>query len=188
MNHSEKEISLLKGLANQKSEATKEIYRTHYPMIEHMVISNKGDQEDAADIFQETMIVLYKKAVDPSFQLHCQLKTFIYSVARRLWLKKLQNKFSKTFQLDDYENYTIVESEFDSHEKTDASYQMMEAAMAKIGEPCKSILEAYYIKNKNMQEIATAFHYTNADNAKTQKYKCMVRLKKLFFAAYNTRD
>ena len=35
-----------------------------------------------------------------------------------------------------------------------------------------------------MNEIAGSFGYTNADNAKTQKYKCLVRLKKLFFAQY----
>ena len=35
-----------------------------------------------------------------------------------------------------------------------------------------------------MQEIAAEFGYTNADNAKTQKYKCLLRLKKLFFAQY----
>jgi hypothetical protein len=34
-----------------------------------------------------------------------------------------------------------------------------------------------------MQEICTEFGYTNADNAKTQKYKCLTRLKKLFFTA-----
>ena len=61
---------------------------------------------------------------------------------------------------------------------------MMEAAMAKVGEPCKSLLEAYYIQKKHMIEIAADFGYTNADNAKTQKYKCLVRLKKLFFAQY----
>lgn len=61
---------------------------------------------------------------------------------------------------------------------------MMESAMNKIGEPCKSLLDAYYIQKKNMQEIATGFGYTNADNAKTQKYKCLMRLKKLFFAQY----
>jgi len=60
----------------------------------------------------------------------------------------------------------------------------MEAALAKVGEPCKSLLEAYYIHKKNMNEIAGSFGYTNADNAKTQKYKCLVRLKKLFFAQY----
>lgn len=35
-----------------------------------------------------------------------------------------------------------------------------------------------------MQELAKQFGYTNADNAKTQKYKCLLRLKKIFFAQY----
>jgi hypothetical protein len=60
----------------------------------------------------------------------------------------------------------------------------MEAAMYKIGEPCKSLLDAYYLQKKSMQDIATEFGYTNADNAKTQKYKCLLRLKKIFFVSY----
>jgi len=31
-----------------------------------------------------------------------------------------------------------------------------------------------------MVEIAGDFGYTNADNAKNQKYKCLMRLKKIF--------
>ena len=70
------------------------------------------------------------------------------------------------------------------HEKRQEEFTIMEAAMSKIGEPCKSLLEAYYVQKKQMQAIAADFGYTNADNAKTQKYKCLVRLKKLFFAQY----
>ena len=60
----------------------------------------------------------------------------------------------------------------------------MEESLAKVGEPCKTLLEEFYIHKKQMQEIAEMFGYTNADNAKTQKYKCLVRLKKLFFQQY----
>ncbi len=77
-----------------------------------------------------------------------------------------------------------VEEDIESHEKRNADFTLMENAMSKIGEPCKSLLEAYYIQKKQMQDIATVFGYTNADNAKTQKYKCLMRLKKLFFAQY----
>ena len=65
---------------------------------------------------------------------------------------------------------------------------LMENALQKIGEPCKSLLEAFYIEKKSMPEIADSFGYTNADNAKTQKYKCLVRLKKLFFAQDKNTD
>jgi hypothetical protein len=64
----------------------------------------------------------------------------------------------------------------------------MEHAMRNLGEPCKSLLEAFYIQKKPMLEIADDFGYTNADNAKNQKYKCLMRLKKLFFAQYNKEN
>ena len=61
---------------------------------------------------------------------------------------------------------------------------MMENAINHLGEPCKSLLEAYYLQKQNMQVIAANFGYTNADNAKNQKYKCLMRLKKIFFSQY----
>jgi DNA-directed RNA polymerase specialized sigma24 family protein len=62
---------------------------------------------------------------------------------------------------------------------------IMERALNSLGEPCKSLLESFYIEKKSMDEIASLFGYTNADNAKNQKYKCLMRLKKLFFSQYN---
>ena len=65
---------------------------------------------------------------------------------------------------------------------------MMDVAISKLGEPCKSLIEAFYLQKKNMQEIADDFGYTNADNAKNQKYKCLMRLKKIFFTHYKNGD
>jgi hypothetical protein len=61
----------------------------------------------------------------------------------------------------------------------------MDRALNSLGEPCKSLLEGYYLKKLDMNALAAEFGYTNADNAKNQKYKCLMRLKKLFFAQYN---
>lgn len=85
---------------------------------------------------------------------------------------------------DTQEEIVAVEDDLELHEKKQHSFQIMESAMTKLGEPCKSLIEAFYIHKKPMQEIAETFGYTNSDNAKTQKYKCLVRLKKLFFQQY----
>ncbi len=152
-------------------------------MIQHMVLNNSGTTDDAADIFQETMIVLFEKARSGNFELNCQLKTYIYSVSRRLWLKKLQLAQKQVVIMDEAETVG-VEEDLEVHEKRQQDFNLMEQALSRIGEPCKSLLEAYYVHKKQMTQIATEFGYTNADNAKTQKYKCLVRLKKLFFAQY----
>ena len=183
----ENDQSLLEGLANKDKHVIEVIYKTNYNVIQTLVLNNNGDINDAKDIFQEGMIVLYQKAISPDFKLNCLLKTYLYSVCRHLWLKKLQQKQRYSDHFDITGEIVHVEEDMDLHEKKNADFALMENAMGRIGEPCKSLLEAYYIQKKSMQEIAEKFGYTNADNAKTQKYKCLVRLKKLFFAQYKNR-
>ncbi len=180
----EKDKILLEGLAKNDKAAVEAIYKDNFNMVQSFILNNNGSTDDARDIFQEAMIVLYEKSRVANFSLHCQLKTYIYSVCRRLWLKRLQQLNRFTGQVESLEEVVPVEEELENHEKLNADFMMMEQAMSKIGEPCKSLLEAYYIQKKHMQEIAEGFGYTNADNAKTQKYKCLMRLKKLFFAQY----
>jgi RNA polymerase sigma factor (sigma-70 family) len=76
-----------------------------------------------------------------------------------------------------------VEDDLERQEEKDRQFAIMESALLQLGEPCKTIIEDYYMQSKSMQEICEKFGYTNADNAKTQKYKCLQRLKKLFFQA-----
>jgi len=180
----EQEKLLLEGLALNDRQAIETIYRDNYAVIQAFVLNNSGNADEARDLFQEAMIVLYEKAVSGSFELHSQLRTYLFSVCRRLWLKRLQQMNRYTGQVEMLEDTVPVEEEMEMHEKKNNDFLLMESAMAKIGEPCKSLLDAYYIQHKNMQEIAADFGYTNADNAKTQKYKCLMRLKKLFFAQY----
>ncbi len=184
MSNLEQEKQLLEALALNDGTVIEGIYRDNYPMIQAFILNNSGNSDEARDIFQEAMIIIYEKAVSGTFELNCLLKTYLYSVCRRLWLKRLQQLQRYSNLVENVEDTVTVEEDLETHEKHNADFIIMETAMSKMGEPCKSLLDAYYIQKKNMQEIATDFGYTNADNAKTQKYKCLVRLKKLFFAQY----
>lgn len=178
------EIALLEGLARNDRQAIQAIYKQHYNMVQSLIINNNGTADDARDIFQEAMIVLYEKAKSGSFELTSQLKTYIYSICRRLWLKRLQQQQKYVPELGLLEETIPVEEDLEVHEQKNEELLMMEKAMHSLGEPCKSLLEAYYLQKRSMTEIAGNFGYTNADNAKNQKYKCLMRLKKLFFSEF----
>jgi len=119
-----------------------------------------------------------------TFELNCLIKTYVYSVSRRLWLKRLHqmNRYAPAF--DGLQDTVPVDEEIEENERINNEFQVMEKAINSLGEPCKSLLEAYYLDKKNMQDIALSFGYTNADNAKNQKHKCLLRLKKILFAEY----
>jgi len=176
---------LLKGLAHNDSKAAETIYKDNFNMVLAFVLNNNGSYDEAKDIFQETMITLYEKAKTDSFVLTCQIKTYVYSVSRRLWLKRLQQIGKTAPGIENYEETVIVDDDLDLQERKNEEFRIMDRALNSLGEPCKTLLEAYYIQKKGMSEIATLFGYTNADNAKNQKYKCLMRLKKLFFTQYN---
>ena len=182
------EQALLKGLALNDSKAIETIYKDNFTMVQAFILQNNGSYDDARDIFQEAMIALYEKAQNESFVLTCQIKTYVYSICRRLWLKRLQQLGRYSNQVDSLDETVPVEEDLEIHEKRNAEFAIMDRAMNSLGEPCKSLLEGYYLKKMGMQELAAEFGYTNADNAKNQKYKCLMRLKKLFFSQYNIGD
>ena len=179
------EQALLKGLAQNDSRAVEALYKSHFSMIQHFVTNNNGSFDDARDIFQEAMITLYEKVQLDNFALTCQIKTYLFSICKNLWLKRLQQMGKYSTPLSAQEETISVEEDMDQFEKKDAAFAIMDRALNSLGEPCKSLLEGYYLNKKGMQELASQFGYTNADNAKNQKYKCLMRLKKLFFAQYN---
>jgi hypothetical protein len=101
-----------------------------------------------------------------------------------LWLKRLQQIGRTSPGIENYESIA-VEEDLEVHERRNAELGLWKGRWDSLGEPCKSLLEAFYIEKKSMDQIALTFGYTNADNAKNQKYKCLMRLKKLFFSQYN---
>jgi RNA polymerase sigma factor (sigma-70 family) len=179
------EQALLQGLANNDTKAIETIYKQNYNMVQTLILNNNGSYDDARDIFQEAMIALYEKARNESFVLTCKINTYVYSVCRRLWLKRLQQLGKYSNQIENLEETISVEDDIEMQKKRNAEFIIMERALGSMGEPCKSLLEGYYLKKMDMQSLAKEFGYTNADNAKNQKYKCLMRLKKMFFAQYN---
>ena len=169
------------GILNDSKKTLEGIYKAYFPMVLQLVLTNSGSEDDAKDIFQESVIVLYDKVKAGNFELNSKLKTFLYSVCRRLWLKRLNQKSKNSGNITDFEDVLAVEQDLEYHEEKDRQFKQMDEALSHLGEPCRTIIEEFYLNNKSMQEICEAFGYTNADNAKNQKYKCLQRLKKLFF-------
>ena len=176
------DIELINGLRSGNNELISVLYKKYYNVVLKFIVNNSGSQESAQDIYQETIIVLYENVQKSEFELNCQLQTYIYSVAKRLWLKHLK-KNNKTFLLKEEEEDELVDvrDEIDDYLNKEIEFEKMNKALNELGEPCGTLIKDFYVQRLSMDEIAEKFGYTNADNAKNQKYKCLQRLKKYFF-------
>jgi RNA polymerase sigma factor (sigma-70 family) len=182
------EQPLLRALADGDRVATEQIYRQNYHIINGWLNKHGGSDSDAADLFQESMVILFGKAQDEEFRLTCSIGTYLFAISKHLWYKKIQKRSREPVTLydnlgnDEEDTGHAYEDDINIHNEREAHYEQLDAALDQIGEPCRSLLKAYYHKDKSMQEIAADFGYTNPDNAKTQKYKCLARLRKIFYA------
>ncbi|MDI1353931.1 MAG: sigma-70 family RNA polymerase sigma factor [bacterium] len=172
----------IEGLRSGDNIVLSALYKKYYNIVLKFIVNNSGTEEAARDIYQEAVIVLYEKAQQPDFNLTCQLQTYIYSVVKRLWLKQLKNN-GKTFLFkDDDENEVVdVTADFSEYQEKEKEIEKMNKSLMQLGEPCSSLIKDFYVLKLNMEELAEKYGYTNADNAKNQKYKCLQRLKRHFF-------
>ncbi len=171
---------LIEAMRSGESWALDLVYKRHFGLVQKFIVNNSGSREEAQDIYQEAIIVLYEKVGDSAFKLDCAISTFLYSVSRRLWLKHLRDEGRKGLVREEHdflsEDAGLVAEKYQEEE---GRLRQMEEGMQLLGEPCATLLNDYYAKSMSMEAIADKFGYTNADNAKNQKYKCLQRLKKI---------
>lgn len=183
--NTEQELLIL--LSKGDRQATEQVYKHHGKVITAWIQNHGGSSSDAADILQEAMVVLYEKSQHEDFRLTCKIGTYLFAIGKHLWYKKLQKQQRQPGILPesagDDDTDWAYEEDIKTHEERELHYEQLNNALEQIGEPCRSLLKAFYHKDKSMQEIAQEFGYTNPDNAKTQKYKCLNRLRKIFYNA-----
>ena len=171
------DIDLLKRLRKREESAYRELYRDYFSMVRHLVVQNSGNDEQAQDVFQDGIIALFENVQKPGFKLSASLKTYLYSICRNVWFKRLRDR-KPDARIKDFEQAVGVELE-PTPDPTERQLAIMNACLQKLGDQCQKLLTMFYYARMSMEAIAAELGYTNAGNAKNQKYKCLQRLRKL---------
>jgi len=142
-------------------------------MIEKYILSNSGTKDDAQDVFQNALVVLYSNTQKPSFELTSSISTYIFSISKNLWLKELRRKKNDS---DKPLSENIIQEEGDFPQK-EALISKVEKALNALSENCKRLIELYHYQNFSWKEIVVKMNYKNEHAARNQKYKCLKKLK-----------
>ena len=180
------DTELLEGLSKGSDTAIALLYRHYFPVLSKWMITKGALESDIEDVFQDALMVLYAKSKDTAFCLTCKLSTYLFAVSKRIWYKKLEQQrnaplVSEESILEQQSEWINTEADLDAFMEKEAQLELLQTALEKLGQPCRDLLAAFYTKEMNMKAIAEAFNYTSPDNAKTQKYKCLNRLRKIYF-------
>ncbi len=156
------------------------LYQNLYGGVARFVLNNSGTEEDAKDIFQEGLIVLYEKVSVPDFVQTSSLKTFLHAICRNLWLKRLRRSSRRETSVGEIQLLPIADWE-DAHreDQQEEQKELVQQLLGQLGESCRRLLVRFYYERRSMQEIANLLGLSNDRVAKNKKARCMNKLREL---------
>ncbi len=155
------------------------LYEQNRAAVFSLVTRNNGSADDAEDVLQEAVIILWERVRSGRFEYAAKLSTFVYAVAKNVWSRKRMRKLREPASeidentSDPYEP-TVLESMIHSERS-----EQIAAAMKQLGDPCRTLLILYYYEEKSQEEIAAQMGFANAATVKSKKYTCKKMLEKL---------
>jgi len=170
-------IAEIKNGNKQELEKVYIMYRTVF--IKWMVSQYKLSLDEAADIYQQTILVLYENIINEKLKsLKSSMKTYLFSIGKNKayeWNRK-QRKYSGM----PVQDLPANEEDQTQEAYTNQLLNISQKSLQILGNPCKTLLELYYFHRRNMQEIAHQMGYKNENSTKNQKYKCLNKLREIF--------
>jgi len=171
-----KEELVIELFRNGKEEkAFKKLYH-YFPTIEKFIKGYGGTAQEAKDVFQEALIVVYEKLSTTDFKLTSSLETYLYSICKYMWKDVLKAK-NKKISIEDSQEL-INENDFIDEIAYQKKLGKAEKALNAIGEKCLRLIKLFYYEQLSMKQIAIKLKLKTEQVAKNQKYKCLERAKK----------
>ena len=165
---------LLVGIQQNNSVILRFIYNNYYGKINSFIKSNSGDENDANDIFQESIIIIYRKIKDKSLILKdASFETYLYSVCRLLWLKQLDKRKKNIVKVEEIHQFadTAYDDDLIEVSKKNERYKLYQEHFSKLGEDCQKILRMFFDKVP-LKEVADKMGFASESYAKKRKHQC----------------
>ena len=158
------DTSLIEGIRNQDDKILNWLYDNYLQTVRKHVLNNSGNNDDVSDVFQDTIIVLYKQITDNSLNLTTDLKGYFFGIARNIWSAQLRKKRRMT-ELDlDFPEESWQE------ETTDLILErIISRAFNKLKPDSQKIL-SLFSDGYSYEEIADRLDLKNESYARRKKY------------------
>jgi RNA polymerase sigma factor (sigma-70 family) len=171
--------AILEGLRLRSDYIINFIYKEFFPLIKFLVTENGGADEDAEDIFQDGIIILYNKISLNQLVLSSSFKTYMYSICRNLWLQKLNKRKAIYEKLSDVEEFIDLPKDMLQEASIEEAemHRIIQIHFLSLPDDCQKVLKLF-IKNIPLREIAGIMGFKTENYAKTRKYLCKEDLKK----------
>lgn len=171
--------SIIAGLRAEGKSALDALYKDNRSAFLNWVTKFGCTPEEAKDAYQSAVLTFYENIADGKLkELNSSVKTYLFAIGKYkiMEMKRASGKLTGMEFLED----TLPNIPEEEGLADPSQLSQVTLCLEKLGEPCATLLKEFYYHNRSMEEISALLDYKTTDSAKNQKYKCLVRLRKLY--------
>jgi RNA polymerase sigma factor (sigma-70 family) len=165
---------LIRGIRRREDDTLKYIYSAYYDMVRDFVLRNGGNISFVSDVFQESLIILYKQVRAGDINLSSDLKGYFFGIARMVWSNILRE--NRKFSAIESEPLDETPSHYDN--STLYMERIAARAMEKLSPDCREVIELF-LEKIPYSEIARRLGLKDENYARRKKYLCKEMLMEL---------
>lgn len=166
------------GIRNRDNRILTVIYKEIFPVVRYYVRSNGGSQEDAKDVFQESLIIIYRKISQNSFEPKMGFEAYLYGVSRLVWLKMLRNRSIHDRNMVKIEQPETAYYPDENLIEDDLEMRLIRKYFLKLSPGCRKLL-SMIAEGMSYDDIAKSMGYKSEKIVRNKKYKCKEALMKM---------
>ncbi|WP_130733345.1 RNA polymerase sigma factor [Flavobacterium sp. J27] len=167
------------GLKYNDTKIITAIYKNFVPKVIQYIKNNNGNEEEAQDIIQDVLVIIFKQAKEKDLKLTCPFDAYFFLLCKRRWLNELKKSSRKgvTLQNDTVSKDESLQEMLFQTELFAEKQALFEKMFQQLGEKCQEVLKWSFVL-KTMEEVAAKLAVSYAYIRK-KKSLCTGQLTKL---------
>jgi RNA polymerase sigma factor (sigma-70 family) len=160
------DIAIIEGVQKQDDKILNWLYDSYFPVVRSYVFDNSGTSQDVSDVFQDSIIILYRQITEEKLNLTTDLKGYFFGIARNVWNANLRKK-QKTTELE----FDISDEEEKDATNDPTLERIVSRAFQKLKPDQQRVLNLFS-EGMSFDEIAKEMNLKNDTYARRKKYLC----------------
>lgn len=180
MSEKEKKYSsfeILNGIVHHDRDVLEYVYQSNFKAVRSFVKSKYGNEEDAWDVFQDAIGVIYDKSSKQRIELTSSFQTFFIAICKHLWYNQLRQKQSEPYlsvaELDTL-YHTDIE-DLDELYRKNVMFRLFRKYFQLLKKDCQKILRMTS-RDKSAEIIADKLQYLSSQAVYNKRTKCFRKL------------
>lgn len=165
----------MSGIKDRDTKVLDFIYNNYFRQIRSFIVQNQGSPEDAKDVCQDAILVIYQKLVNANLTLSCSFSTYLYSVCRLLWLKQLEKRKLWRQFTEEAGMFVDLEEDILMIYESNERYQLYQKHFRKLSFNCQKVMELFLARIP-LREIARILGFKSEQYVKKRKHQCKEKL------------